>query len=326
MRWVISMFGIGVLLLYAQNTAFKKYDLSSGQVIYKVTETQKIGEKSRSYEGSKKLLFDRYGYRERLEEEGSWNPGGEREHTLTLRSGTQSWIVDFGSRMILESEVPGMKGILRSAHGDLYRLAMRLRRQTGEVPEGNATVLGYPCRMWVSPQMRECLYRGVVLRLERNGTGDRRIEEAVKAQFGITVPDSAYKLPDFPKVRFPGTGGSKTSEGGTSERNSAVEKSQKKARLTLEVIQKRLREKKKIFTDVRRCVAESHKLSQINECIKRFSKAMGESFDPLTSWDEQQRREALDSIDSFIRGIDCGIEAENLDTLRRCRPDISRLY
>jgi len=326
MRWIFCLVGIGTFLLSAQSPAFKKYDLPSGQVVYKVTETQEIGGKSRSYRGSKKLLFDRYGYRELIEEEGSWVPGGERGHTLTLRIGTRSWIVDFDSRMILESEVPGMKGILRSAHGDLYRLAMRLRRQTGEVPEGNVTVLGYPCRMWVSAQMRECLYRGVVLRSERNVTGDRRIEEAVEARFGITVPDSAYKLPDFPKVRFPGAGGSRTSERGTSERSPAVEKSRKKPRLTLEAIQKRLREKRRIFTDVRRCVAASHKLSEINKCIARFSKAMGESFDPLKSWDEQQRREALDSIDAFIQGIDCGIGAENLDALHRCRPDISRLY
>ncbi len=318
--------GIATLLLCAQETSFRKYDLPSGRVVYKVMQTQKTGGESRSYRGSKKLLFDRYGYRELIEEEGSWDPAGERRHTLTLRIGTRSWIVDFGSRMILESEVPGMKEILRSAHGDLYHLAMRLRRQIGEVPEGNATVLGYPCWMWVSPQIRECLYRGVVLRLERNATNERRTEEAIEAQFGMAVPDLAYQLPDFPKVRFPGSAGSKSSEEGRSERSSTVAKSQKRPRLTLEAIRKRLRKKRKIFTDVRHCIAESHKLSEVNKCIAQFGKAMGESFDPLKSWDEHQRQEALDSIDAFIRGIDCGIGAKNLDALRHCRPDIRRLY
>jgi len=303
---------------FAQNLTLKKYGLSSGRVVYDVTQTLQQEGKVRTYRGKKTLLFDRYGDRERIEEEGSWSPGKTRVHTITQRVGTQVWIVDYSNHAILKSEMPGIDEIVRSTHGDLYHLSIKLLRQMGAHPDGNRTILGHPCRMWIMPQMRQCLDRGVPFLHERNSTVEERIERAIKIELNRPIPESAYKLPDFPTITLPHP---KTPSPQT-EKNPTTDK----GKISLQKAKERLREKKRIFSDAHRCMRQSKNLQDINRCIAAFSKAMGEPFDPLEHYSEKERQAALRSIQEYLRSIDCALAAKSLEAIRRCRPDVTSLY
>ncbi len=312
--WIIIAL-VGWVLSAAPLT-FKKYPVASGRIVYSVEKTVDSDKVPGRYTGTRILRFDRYGYREWNEEKGEWNPGGGKEHSITYRVGTIMKMVDFSNRMIIEQNLTNqLEDIIRSSHGDLYRVGMAMLKRMGGKEDGNDTVLGYPCRIWIVPGGKKCFYKGIPLyEIQNTGHTHYRIK-ATKAEFGIPFKASDFALPPFQTVKLPTVSPSKP-----SAPSAAPKKGEEKSK-SVEAIKRDLLEKKPAFVAARNCIANSHTLEAANRCIREFSKAVGESFDPVKSWSEADRTQALEALDSFIRGIDCAQKAKTREEIDACSPE-----
>ena len=63
---------------------------------------------------------------------------------------------------------------------------------------GTDKVLGYTCEVWELMGVKQCIYKGIPLRVESNIMGMKNMEIATKAEFEISLSKDNFKLPDFP--------------------------------------------------------------------------------------------------------------------------------
>ena len=63
---------------------------------------------------------------------------------------------------------------------------------------GTDNVLGYTCDVWEMMGTKQCMYKGIPLRVETDIMGIKNTETATKAEFDISLSKDDFKLPDFP--------------------------------------------------------------------------------------------------------------------------------
>jgi hypothetical protein len=329
----VSLVAAGVA---GEKLSFKKYEIESGEVKYRIVGSGVVmGAKMRE-EGTKRLLFDQYGFRELVEEKSvrktdiMGSVSIDRSEKRSFRDGTRVKEADLIRKRVMEFEPPGMALMVASARDNLPRMGEEFLVKIGGKKIGRDRVAGYECDIWKLPVVTECIYKGVPLRIVSDAMGIRRTEIAIEAKFGISVDPSMYRLPDFPRENLPGM--SANGSGGADmsafmqimtekmERGAGGEISANPSPEDMMVsgTKRMVRRNLDAMSQMKSCMERSFDLASVNRCEKRYSEMMGEPSQPLQSWSESDRRETMREIDEAIAIMRCIQNAKSMKEIESC--------
>ena len=185
----------------------KRYDVKSGIVHYKTTISGKTMGGTVKGSGTKDLYFKDWGAVELREEKskrttnvnvlGMKQTHTDNVHTINKLDNGKTYSVNFENKIIYEGDDMAMT-MMKQSGTDAGKAGKEMLKSMGGKKIGNEKVLGYNCEVWSIPGGKEWIYKGVVLKIEMEMMGMKTVTEAVSAKFNVSVPDSKFKLPDFP--------------------------------------------------------------------------------------------------------------------------------
>jgi hypothetical protein len=194
---------LGCSVLFAGSDTMKKYAVKNGKVEYSIKESGNImGMVKIKGVGKKRLVFDNYGAKDLTEENKvkKETSGGqskvEKTHTIQYMNGGILYRVDFDTKKIIRMEDPTM--VMNAMMGESMLKSM------GGKKVGTDKVLGYTCDVWDLMGVKQCIYKGIPLRIESNLMGMKSQQVATKADFDISLSEDDFKLPEFPLVDMRG--------------------------------------------------------------------------------------------------------------------------
>ena len=182
----------------------KKYAIESAEIEYSITGSMDMMGSTSNTTGSKKLTFSEYGSHElteinKVEEQNIMNnPKTLKKHTLDYIKEATLYKVDFNKKTILRTQVPALGMMIGMGDEEMYTKGQKMMEKMGAKPLGTDKVLGYECEVWSLMGTKQCLYKGIPLKVESNIMGIKNLEVATKAQFDANIDHSIYTLPAFP--------------------------------------------------------------------------------------------------------------------------------
>ncbi|MBA1420590.1 MAG: hypothetical protein FAF03_06955 [Epsilonproteobacteria bacterium] len=188
-----------------QADPLQKYDLKSGKIDYSIQASGNImGMSQISTVGKKRIIFSDYGIK-KLEEEVKVEKQtvmGEtktnKTHTLMYMNGAVLYQVDFKKKIINRMKNQGMAMANALGSGkNAKETGMAMMKSMGGKKIGTDKVLGYTCDVWDLMGVKQCIYKGIPLKIESNMMGLKSVEVATKAEFDININKKSFKLPNF---------------------------------------------------------------------------------------------------------------------------------
>ncbi|HHD72382.1 MAG TPA: hypothetical protein ENL02_00445 [Epsilonproteobacteria bacterium] len=190
-------------ILSANPNHYKRYDVKSGKIDYKIIGSGMIMGVETKTVGIKRVLFDAYGAREIAEVNKiqkttmDGKTTADKSHKITYMNGAMIYHIDMKRKRIMRMQNPAL--MLSSLKGRTpEQFAEYLMKKMGGKRIGTEKILGYRCDLWDIMGAKQWIYKGVVLKTESNTLGMKSTEVAIKAKFDISLTDKNYKLPDFP--------------------------------------------------------------------------------------------------------------------------------
>ncbi len=220
---------------------------------------------------------------------------------------------------------------------------------------GTDKVLGYTCDVWELMDTKQCIYKGVTLKVESNIMGMTNREIATETKFDIALSADDFKLPNFPvqegaapmgQVPDRQSGGmtmpqpSETDIAKMAEAvkvmSAAMQKSgidMNKPNMSAEdqhklenalmgalmpQMKQQLIEQEKAMQFAKRCLTEANTLNQAQKCASKVDAMMGEAGEPLERWDARTKEETLHEIDRALAGVACAKKAHTPQAIERC--------
>jgi hypothetical protein len=195
---------LSLALMVVGANEFKRYDVKSGYVKYSLSTTVGSGGMEITTKGTRVIKFKDYGAKELKDEKTTTTQKifgkttKSSKHQLLLMDSGKTYSVDFKTKTIYE--MTNFAGAVAGAMGSsMQSMGMEMMKKMGAKKVGKDRVAGFECEVWDLRGIKECIYKGVVLKLETNMGGAKVEEVATEAKFDIDIPDSELKLPDFPK-------------------------------------------------------------------------------------------------------------------------------
>jgi hypothetical protein len=111
--------------------------------------------------------------------------------------------VDFKKKIINRME--NTAAAMAAAFGggkNLQETGKSMMKKMGGKKIGTEKILGYTCDLWDLMGVKQCMYKGIALKIETNMMGMRNVEVATKAEFDIALSEKSFKLPDFPVYEY----------------------------------------------------------------------------------------------------------------------------
>jgi len=339
--------------IHATESSFKKYAVRSGKVTYAIKGQGEIMGTTQKLVGKKRLIFDKYGYRE-LNEEATvqkmnifGNEKVDKSHKMSLRNGTRASQVNFKRKQIMEIEVPGIAWVTAASGQDLSQMGEKMLKQMGGKKIGTETIAGYTCDVWKMRVATQCLYKGVPLKVITNLMGVKRTEVATEAHFDVDIDESSYRLPNFTKTKLPQSSANgamdaeamsramaqlqkRKAEYEQIKRQQGVESGkamtpQQRNSVTQAMgnsmfaqMKQKIISQEKAMKSIRGCLADSRTLKEANRCEKSFSKQTGEPSDPMTEWSTKIKQKILQDIDKGLASMKCIRKAKTMQEMRGC--------
>ncbi len=203
---------VGSSLLFAGSDMMKKYDVKSGKIEYSIKESGNImGMVKIKGIGKKRLIFDNFGVKDLTEENKvkKETTGGqtkvEKTHTMTYMNDGIMYRVDFKKKTIVRMENPAMAmNAMMGGGKNVKQTGEAMMKSMGGKKTGTDKVLGHTCDVWDLMGVKQCIYKGVPLRVESNIMGLKSLQVATKADFDIALSDDDFKLPEYPMVNMMG--------------------------------------------------------------------------------------------------------------------------
>ncbi len=197
----------------------KRYEVKSGEIHYSIKTNGKVMGGTVSGTGTEKLIFKDWGALEIVEEKSSTttkiNVFGHQKnetstvHTLNKLDNGDSYSVDFDAKVIYKNKDLAMEMTkMFQPDKDAGKVGKSMLEGMGGKKVGNETFLGYECEIWEAMGTKQWIYKGVTLKLEANVMGITTSKEATSAKFNISIPNTAFDLPDFPVTKMEGFMGS----------------------------------------------------------------------------------------------------------------------
>ena len=197
---------MGSSILFAGSDMMKKFEVKSGKIEYDIKGSGNImGMVQIKTVGKKRVIFDDYGVKDLTEESKVTKETtmGEskvkKEHTLKYMNGSIIYSVDFKQKKILRMKNPAM-GMMAMMGGEknVQQTGESMMKKIGGKKVGTDKVLDYTCDIWDLFGVKQCMYKGIPLRIESDIMGMKSMEIATKVEFDVTLNNDDFKLPDFP--------------------------------------------------------------------------------------------------------------------------------
>jgi len=346
-RSLLSMMILGSSLLVAQGFSAKKFDIRSGEVLFKIqgggTLTDNV---TIAINGDGVLHFKEWGKVALLEENYEEVTGGVLKHIKRVQLGEkfddkQHFEVDYEQEKIFERDMP--KGNFR----DYYLKGLKRT--------GTETIAGHECEVWEAEGIKKCLYKGIPLLIEHYLLGVYYEKRAVEVTLSDSSVPSKYMLPEYPVERFSlFTTNIKTKSVKLPKEFSEViltvskevQKRLKKSHLTMDdltEVQKReifdrlgqnIFEEQKIYLpevltvmkEARLCLQQANDIKQANVCIadlvkikQQVSKDVRNEID---EWNEKSRAQVLNGFEESITFLESNMKciraSQDLHDLSNC--------
>lgn len=179
---------------------YKEFDVESAVINYEISGSDFMSNQSHlSIEGHATLLFDNWGGKTLYKEKYTQTTTGIIENKQTFSSMIfDEWgnlyDVDFDKKVINKRDDPIKKKAIETKE-NLY-LSKIEKIPTRSQKVGTSIVLGYPCEEWMTDDIKECIYKGIVLKVEHN-RDILRVKRAVKIQFDVDIHDEFFILPPY---------------------------------------------------------------------------------------------------------------------------------
>ncbi len=197
-----------------QETKLKRYEVKSAIVTYKTTISGNVMGSTVKGSGFEKLYFKDWGNVELKEAQssqtthtkifGKENTQTTQTHTMNKLDNGKSYTVDFKRKKIMLSRDGAMEMTKMFADGDANKTGKQILEGMGGKIIGKGNVLGYNCEIWDVMGAKQWIYKGLPLKIEVKMMGITTLTEATDAKFDVHVPDTYFKLPDFPIEEMPG--------------------------------------------------------------------------------------------------------------------------
>ena len=352
---------LGGALLFAGADQYKKYGVESGKIDYKIAGSGNIMGVTTKTVGKKRVLFDAYGARELNEENQvqkttiGGNAKVDKSHKLTYMQGAMIYTVDLKAKRIMRMQNPGFAMMGAMGGKDVMETGEAMMKKIGGKKVGTDKVLGYTCDVWeIMGSVKQCMYKGLPLKVESNVMGIKNVEIATKAEFDISLSKDDFELPDFPIYSMDGekldksklesmdkkseaqaaqagedmaalgalmagameSTGVKKGEVPTEDQEKAMGDAMMASMLP--VMKQKMLSQEKMLQFGKKCLTKADTLKEANVCSRKMNEMSGEEDDDLTEWDEKTKKEILGFIDQGLAGTECVKEAQTMDAVKQC--------
>lgn len=363
---VSMVFLMGSSMLLAGANEMKLYDVKSGKVEYVVKGSGEImGQKMQTI-GKKRVIFDEYGAKNISEENkidkqtimGQVNT--TKTHTMTYMKNGMIYHVNFDKRRIIRMEnMAASMGALMDGGENMKQSGEEMMIKMGGKKTGTDKVLGYPCDVWSLMGTKQCMYKGIALRIESNIMGLKNTEVATKADFDLSLSKDDFKMPDFPIYDMQGNklnksnldamdkksevqaaqGAEDMAALGASmaaamqsagvkkgERPTKAQEEQMKDAMMASMLPRMKQEvlaEEKAMLYAKECLSKADTLKEANNCENKMDEISGESSDPddkLTKWDDKTKKETLGFIDMGLQNMECIKKSNSMQDVKQCMP------
>lgn len=358
----ITKVGLMIILsssiLIANGNQMRIYDVKSGKVTYEIKGSGNIMGSTMQIVGKKRLIFDNYGANSLTEESKvqKQNIMGQtnvtKTHTITYLKDGIVYIVDFETKKITRMENMGMSALMGNK-----QFSKDMIKKMGGKKIGTDKVLNFSCDKWELMGTKQCIYKGIPLKVEANIMGIKNIEIATKAKFDISLSKDDFKLPDFPVYAMYGKKLEKDklnsmdkqdslknkkiaqdmAELGalmaTEAKNAGIQagtqptKAQEKAMQNAMMnamfpqMKKEILSQDKALHFAKECFSSADTLQDAKKCEKKLDDMMGQESEPenkIEKWDKKRKKEILSEIEDALKAISCAKEAKNMQDMQQC--------
>ena len=357
---------MGSSILVAGANQMKLYDVKSGKIEYGIKGSGEImGQKMQTI-GKKRVIFDTYGAQNLTEENkiDKQTIMGQKKitktHTMTYMKEGMAYHVDFKAKRIMRmGNMAASMGALMGGGKNMKQSGEDMMKQMGGKKTSTDKVLGYACDVWEMMGTKQCIYKGIPLRVETNVMGLKNTETATKAEFDISLSSNDFKLPDFPIYDMQGNkldknkldamdkksevqaaqGAEEMAALGASMAAAKQSAGIKDGERPTEAQQKKMEEsmldamwprmKKQILAEakglefVKECFSDADTLKEANICSHKMDEMNGESSDPegdFTEWNAKTKKETLGFLNQSLERMGCIKKANSMQDMQQCMP------
>jgi len=355
---------MGSSVLVAGSNEMKLYDVKSGKIEYAIKGSGDImGQKVKSI-GKKRVIFDAYGAQNLTEENkidkqtimGQSNT--TKTHTMTYMKEGMIYHVDFKSKRIMRmGNMAASMGALLGGGKNMKQSGDAMMKKMGGKKTGTDKVLGYTCDVWKLMGTKQCIYKGIPLRVESNIMGIKNTEVATKADFDISLTKDDFKLPDFPIYDMQGnkldkskldtmdknaqsksaqasedmaalgasmaaamqSAGISKGERPTQSQQEAMENSMMNAMLPR--MKQEILQDEKMMRFGYECLSKADTLKEANVCTDKANAMGGETEEPFDEWSPATKKEVVGFLDQYLNVmVPCIKKAQTMQDTKQCMP------
>jgi len=355
---------MGSSMLAAGTSQMKLYDVKSGKVEYKIKGSGKImGQKMQTI-GKKRVIFDEYGAKNLTEENKidkqtiMGQTKTTKTHTMTYMKSGMLYHVDFDKKRIMRMEnMAASMAALMGGGKDMKQSAEAMMKKMGGKKTGTDKVLGYTCDVWSLMGTKQCIYKGIQLKVETNMMGIINTEIATKAEFDIALPKDDFNLPDFPVYDMQGNKLDKSRLDAMDEKSevqakkgaedmvalrvsmsdaakdAGIKEGQRGTKAQQEQMKEsmmtamfpRIKQKALADEDIMHvgyaCLSKADTLKEANVCNDKINAMGGEGEEPFDEWSPQTKKETLGFLNQYLNVmVPCIKKAQNMQDMKQCSP------
>jgi len=343
MKKIITLLVIATVSIYASDT--KLYDVKSGKIDYVIKGSGNLMGMSMKSVGKKRVIFNDYGAKTLTEEnkitkqQGMGQNTTEKSHTINYIKNGIVYEVDFDKKRIIRlGDISVMMSMMGGGNSNISQMSKDMLIKMGGKKVGKDNVLGYDCEVWDLMGVKQCIYKGVTLKIQTNIMGINQTEIATKAEFDIDIDDSSFKLPDFDVYDKMGRKLDKSildsmDKASTQASNQAIDKMQQAGiqpgmQMTpeqqtqmmdamLPMMKQQMIQEENNLLGARECIKKASSLGDVKMCIKAMGDDVSDADLPPT-WDETTKQQTLQEIDNALNSIKCVKNASNMQEAQSC--------
>ena len=347
----------------------KLYDVKSGKVEYEIKGGGEIMGSKMQTVGKKRVIFDAYGAKNLTEENkiDKQNIMGQNKitktHTMTYMKSGMMYTADFKHRRIMRMENMGMAmaGLMGGGQ-NMKQTGEAMLKKMGGKKTGTDKVLGYSCDVWELMGTKQCIYKGLPLRVETDMMGMKNSEIATKAEFDISLSKDDFKLPDFPLYDMEGNKLDKSKlEAMDAKQNAKMSEEMDEMALKRAAYTKAMKDagvkagqtpteaqqeaafkammggndgmlkhmKQEVLSNEEmmrfgyKCLSKADTLKEANICNDKANAMGGESEEPFDVWNPATKKEVLGYLDQYLKVmVPCVKKAQTMQAAQQCMPNI----